>query len=145
MNRKFYFQTLPGINFWSPIIGRRRSCMPHAVMEGVLTPSGSYSQFWPFHFVFFSHVPESVTANILLCYCCCLVTQSCLTLYDPMDCCMLGSSVHGMSQARTLEWVPSFSSRGSSWPRDQTCISCIGRHILYHWATWIAQYPATRP
>ena len=65
-------------------------------------------------------------------HCCCLVTQSCLTLCDPMDCCMLGSSVHGMSQARTLEWVPSFSSRGSSWPRDQTCISCIGRHILYH-------------
>ena len=65
MNRKFYFQTLPRINFWSPIIGRRRSYMPHEVMEGILTPSGSYSQIWPFHF-FFPHISESVTANILL-------------------------------------------------------------------------------
>ena len=40
-------------------------------------------------------------------------------------------------QARTLEWVATCFSRGSSWPRDQTCnscVSCIGRQILYHWA-----------
>ena len=42
-------------------------------------------------------------------------------------------SVHGISQARILEWVATFFSRLSSWPRDQTnisCISCIGRQIL---------------
>ena len=91
MNRKFYFQTLPRINFWSPIIGRRRSYMPHEVMEGILTPSGSYSQIWPFHFFFF---PISLNQWLLIyCffYCCCLVTQSCLTLCDPIDCFMLGS------------------------------------------------------
>ena len=47
-----------------------------------------------------------------------------------------GSSVHGILQARILEWVAMPSSRGSSWPRDQTSasyISCIGRRVLYHW------------
>ena len=43
--------------------------------------------------------------------------------YDPMDCSPPGSSVHGILQARTLEWVAISFSRGSSWPRDQTCIS----------------------
>ena len=50
-----------------------------------------------------------------------------------------GCSVHGIFQARILEWVAFSSSRGSSQTRDQThlsCISCIGRWILYHWATW---------
>ena len=40
-----------------------------------------------------------------LCWCCCLVAKSCLTLCDPMDCTLPGSSVHGIYQARTLEWV----------------------------------------
>ena len=44
------------------------------------------------------------------------------------------SSVHGISQVRMLEWVAISFSRGSSRPRDQTYISCIGRQILYHWA-----------
>ena len=47
-----------------------------------------------------------------------LVTQSCLILCDPMDCSPPGSSVHGILQARILEWVTMPSSRGSSWPRD---------------------------
>ena len=41
-------------------------------------------------------------------------------------------------QARILEWVAISFSRGSSWPRNQTCSPCIGRRILYHWATWAA-------
>ena len=47
---------------------------------------------------------------------CVLVTQSCLTLCNPTDCSLPGSSVHGISQARILEWVAISSSRGSSWP-----------------------------
>ena len=43
-----------------------------------------------------------------------LVAQSCLTLWDPMDCNLRGSSVHGILQARILEWVAMPSSRGSS-------------------------------
>ena len=53
-------------------------------------------------------------------------------LCDPMHCSPLDSSVHGILQARTLEWVAISFSRGSSWPRDRTHVSCIGRQILYH-------------
>ena len=52
-----------------------------------------------------------------------------------MDCSPPGSSVHGISQERTLEWVAIYFSRGSSWPTDRTLISCIGRRVLCHWAT----------
>ena len=58
-----------------------------------------------------------------------------VTLCDPMNCSPPGSSVHGISQARILDWVAIFSSRGSSWPRDGTCVSgvsCVGRQVLYH-------------
>ena len=65
--------------------------------------------------------------------------QSCLTLWAPMDCSPPGSSVHGVLQARILEWVAISSSTGSSPPRDQTCISCTGRWILYHRAIWEVQ------
>ena len=64
-----------------------------------------------------------------------LATQSCLILGDPMDCSPPGSSVHGILQARILEWVAISYSRGSSQPRDGTrvtCVSCMGRQILYH-------------
>ena len=54
-----------------------------------------------------------------------LVTQSCLTLCDHMDRSPPGSSVHGILQARILEWVPIPFSSGSSWPRDRTGVSHI--------------------
>jgi len=54
---------------------------------------------------------------------------------DPMDCSLPCSPVHGISQARILEWVAIDFSRGSSQPRDWTHISCLGRQILYPWAT----------
>ena len=56
-----------------------------------------------------------------------------------MDCSPPGSSVHGFSQARILEWVALSFSRASSQPKDQIgifCISCTGRMILHHLATW---------
>ena len=53
---------------------------------------------------------------------CCL---SCLTVWDPMDCGLPGSSVLGILQARILEWAAISVSRGASWPRDQTQVSCI--------------------
>ena len=51
--------------------------------------------------------------------------QSCLNLCDLVDYSLPGSSVHGVLQARTLEWVAVPASRGSSWPRDRTCILCV--------------------
>ena len=65
------------------------------------------------------------------------VAQSCLTLCNPMDCSPPGFSVHGIFQARILEWVAISYSRGSSWNMGQTlisCVSCCSRWILYHWA-----------
>ena len=60
--------------------------------------------------------------------------QSWPTLCNPMDCSLPGSLVHWIFQTRILEWVAISFSRGSSQPRDQIHISCIGRQILYHWA-----------
>ena len=60
---------------------------------------------------------------------CLLVIQSCTTLCHPMD--PPGSSVHEILQARILEWVAIFSSRGSSQPRDQTWVFLHCRQILY--------------
>ena len=59
------------------------------------------------------------------------VAQSCLILSDSMDCSLPGSSVHGIFQARVLEWVAISFSRGSSWSRDQTRVSHIVRQMLY--------------
>ena len=73
---------------------------------------------------------------VFVCVCACAkLLQLCLTLCDPMDYSLPGSSVHGILQARILEWVAISSRRRSSWPRDWTCISCIyciGRRVLYH-------------
>ena len=56
-------------------------------------------------------------------------------LWSPPSC-----PARGISQARILEWVAIFYSRGSSQPRDRTCVSrvfCSGRQILYHYASWV--------
>ena len=60
--------------------------------------------------------------------CCCLVAKSRLTLQPRGP---PGSSVLGIYQARIMEWVAICFSRGSSQPRDQACVSHIGRQILY--------------
>ena len=75
---------------------------------------------------------------LYVCVCVCVCTkslQSCLTLCDPRDCSPPGSSVHGIFQARILEWIAVPCFRGSSQPRDRTYvsyISYIGRWVLYH-------------
>ena len=65
----------------------------------------------------------------------CTCALSRVGLWDPMDCSLPGSSVHGIFQARKLEWIAISSSRESSRPGDRThisCVSCICRRILYH-------------
>ena len=67
-----------------------------------------------------------------------LCAQSCLTLWDPMDCSSPDSSVHGIFLARILEWVATSFSRGSSWPRDRTHIPYVLPHckqVFYRWTT----------
>ena len=66
--------------------------------------------------------PQSVSERM----CMCAQSLSRVQLCDPMDWSLSGSSVHEVLQARILEWGAISSSRGSSWLRDQTCVSCIG-------------------
>ena len=63
------------------------------------------------------------------------VAQSCPALCNPGDCSIPGSSVHGIFKARVLEWVAISFSRGSSWPMDQTQVSCIAGRRFSIWAT----------
>ena len=72
-----------------------------------------------------SSVPESES----------VVAQSCLTAGNPTDCSPPGSSVHGILQARVLEWVAIPFSKGSSHPRDGTWASCTAGRFFTAWAT----------
>ena len=63
-----------------------------------------------------------------------LVTKSCPTLCDPMDYSLPGSSIHGILQARILEWVAISFSRGYSQPRNWTRVSCIAGRFFTNWA-----------
>ena len=71
-----------------------------------------------------------------------VLTQSCPTLFHPVDWGLPGSSVHGIFQARILEQVAISYSRGSSQPWDRTCVSCvscIANGFFTTSATWEAQ------
>ena len=63
------------------------------------------------------------------------VSQSCRILFDPMDCRLPGSLVHGILQAGVLEWAAISFSRGSSQPRDRTQVSHIADKLFINWAT----------
>ena len=69
-----------------------------------------------------------------------LVAQSYLTLCDPMDSSLPASSVHGILQARILEWAAISFSRGSSQPRERTLVSCMAGTFFTVWATKEAVY-----
>ena len=63
------------------------------------------------------------------------ITHSCPTLYNPMDCSPPGSSIHGIFEARILEWVAISFSRGSSQTGDRTWVSRIAGRCFTIWAT----------
>ena len=77
------------------------------------------------------------SANFSMCV---LVAQLGLTLCDPMDCSPLGYSVHGILQARILEWVSIPFSSGSSQPRDHTWVPCIAGRFFTIWTTREAKF-----
>ena len=86
------------------------------------------STFALFIFLWYKHAAVCVLSRVWL-------------LCDPIDCSLPGLSVHGISQARIVEWAAISYSRGFSPPRDLThlsCVSCIGMWILYHCTTWKA-------
>ena len=77
-------------------------------------------------------------------HCVCVCVHACaqslsrVRLCSPMDYSLPDTSVYGISQGRILEWFAISPSRGSSGPRDRTCVSCIGKQILYDCTTWEA-------
>ena len=75
-----------------------------------------WAKYWSFSF---SISPSNVCSGVRVHW-----VASVMFLWDPLDCSPPGSSVHGILQARILEWFAMPSSKESSWPRDQTCISC---------------------
>ena len=95
---------------------------------------------WRWHLIVWTKI-----MMVCVCVCVCVCILNLVWLFsDPMNCKPPGSSVHGIFLAKILEWVAIFYSRGFSWPRDWTCVSCIscvswiGRQILYHCDTWEA-------
>ena len=132
----------------------------HSLIEGWIPPSAYSSHLVPLYYQ-----PRWSLAGFIFCDCCPNVrggkerllllnapihshrllllsrAQLCLTLCEPRDYRLPGSSVHKISQTRILEWVAISSSRGSSWLSDRNCVSCVscgGRRILYQHATWEA-------
>ena len=85
----------------------------------------------------YNKVFKSIRAAMtkILFYICIKVAQWCLTLCDAMDCSPPGSSFHGILQARIVEWITMLSSKGSSWPREWTQVSCIWGRFFTVWAT----------
>ena len=120
------------------------------ILEQVASPS-SRGFSWPRDWTWVSHIigrffsiwateeeafyQHSQWLKNYLCHVLCLVAQWCQILCDPVDCSPPGSSVHGVSTARILEWVAMPSSRGSSQPRDRTQVSRIADRFFTIWAT----------
>ena len=77
-----------------------------------------------------AHFLDWVVVNNEILLACAKSPQSCLILWDPVDCSQPGSSVQGILQARIMEWVAMSSSRGSSQPRDWIHVSCIARRFF---------------
>ena len=99
----------------------------------------NYSKHQLSHFqgLFMCHlfIPHNIAMTEVLSVCAYVfVSQLCLTLCNPVDCGLSVSSIHGILQARILEWVTIPFSKRSSHPMDGTCIPLalyIGRQILY--------------
>ena len=132
------------ITLWSPTAGT----MEHSPTPFFLyLPMESHKNcFWPriwltsnwirqksYQIPIHSEMPVQLKWIIFVCVC--LVTQSCPTLFDPLDCSLLGSFVHGILQVRILEGAVIPFSRGSSQPRDRTQISYIAGRFFTKWAT----------
>ena len=125
-----------------PTVGRYYSCLrlpPHRldpmVLMNSLKSSGVENFITALNTV--RHL-SFIVLRVCVCVCVCVCVRTCTcpqsrpVLCDFVDCCPPGSSVHGISQARILEWVAISFFRGDSQPRDPTHVSCIGRHVLFH-------------
>ena len=111
----------------------------HALLQGIFPTQGSNLYLLCILYRQAGSLPLAQTGNPgreeIHLSCCCSVPQSCPIFCDPMDYGPPDSSVHKIILARILEWVAISLCKGSSQPRDQTCVSCgscIDRQIFYH-------------
>ena len=119
----FYVKPLLAWSWYTSIVRKGYMCWNHRFQNGsgrVHTQSGVY-WIWP------------LSATVIC-------TLSRLTLCNPMEGSPLGFSVHGVFQARILEWVAMPSSRGSSWPRDWTQVFGTAGRFFTFWAAREALY-----
>ena len=118
---------------WNPLPSTFSS---HSVLQAL--PHSSSRTLSPTWSMLYS---QKTVAHLFLCAVLCLVTQSCPTLWDPMDCSPPGSSLHGDSPGMgcLLEWVVKPSSREFSQPRDWTEVSGLAGRFFTVWATREAQ------
>ena len=126
----------------------KTAAMHHSIPSEIppachLQPQRAY-HIWPWH-----PLPTGVSHRMLfpcvrVCVCV-LVAQSCPTLCDPMGCSPPASSVHGILQARILEWIAIPFSRGSSRPRDQTLVSFIAGRFFTIWVIGKSLFPSRSP
>ena len=121
-----------------------RISLPPLRLRHLNNPGPHFTPFQPYWTLQFSqHIMYFQAGGML-----CSAAQLCLTLCDPMDCNLPGSSAHWTFQARILEWGAISYSRGSFPPRDRTHFSyifCIGRQVLYHCVAWETLIFALRP
>ena len=100
--------------------------MPYLSCKASQVPYPHPALFFLYHWLYLTCSRACVHAKSL---------QSHTILCNPMDCRPPGSSVHGVLQARILEWVAIPFSRGSSWPRNRTQLSCIAGRCFTVWVT----------
>ena len=148
---KLLFLLLPRSNWRDPIkmyVGSHHAIQNLPLISELIHREKLKCSLWPerpcifwllfllLHLLLFSPWVYSTTL-----VCACMHAQSCAILCNSMDCSLPDSSVHGISQARILEWVATLFSWRSFQHRDcicVSCVSCISRWILCHWATWEA-------
>ena len=127
--------------FWNSLHLNRKNTNPLRVLASAVLKHLTFllqsPLFYWDKYRFTRHVTSSKRHSIYTLPC--LVTKLCPTLCDPMDCSPQGSSVHGISQERTLEWVAVSFSRGSSWPRDWAMSPAwqVDSSPLSHWGSQI--------
>ena len=125
----------PPANFCSNITSMRTQWSPHFTC----TTSPSLQLAYSILLAQFYCLPHTIIMCVCVCVCE-LVAQLCPTLCDPMDCSLPGSSVRGILPARILEWIAISFSRGSSWPRNETPVSCTAGRFFTFWATRETHY-----
>ena len=132
MSNSLQTQGLQPVKFLCPckFLGKNTGEDCHFILQGIFLTQGLNLGFLHCREILYSLSHQRSPPKVKV-----LVTQSCLNLCYPMDCHPSGSPLHGILQARILKWIVIPFSKGSSWPRDQTQVSCIAGRFFTSWAT----------